>query len=132
MGATYLNGPSARGVYTPVSHEPSMRRSTMILSGALIAGCAHPSSAPRSASSGALAYAPSAASERELLPDEQVRQGLSRMAFGARPEDAAKVRAVGVDNWIPIQLHPETIPDDTPPGLIAPYASLNPPTTVMT
>ncbi len=131
MGATYLNGPSARGVYTPVSHEPSMRRSTMILSGALIAGCAHPSSAPRSASSGALAYAPSAASERELLPDEQVRQVLSRMAFGARPEDAAKVRAIGVDNWIQIQLHPEAIPDDTTERLIAQYASLNLPTDEM-
>src|SRR5258708_14055896 len=108
-----------------------MRRSTMILSGARVAGWAHPSSAPRSASSGALAYAPSAASERELLPDEQVRQVLSRMAFGARPEDAAKVRAIGVDNWIQIQLHPEAIPDDTTERLIAQYASLNLPTDEM-
>src|SRR5258708_37877863 len=96
MGATYLNGPSARGVYTPVSHEPSMRRSTMILSGALIAGCAHPSSAPRSASSGALAYAPSAASERDLLPDEQVRQVRSRRGVGARPEEPAEGHRIGV------------------------------------
>src|SRR5258708_38280299 len=125
MGATCLKGPSARGVYTPVSHEPSMRRSTMILSGALIAGCALPSSAPRSASSGALAYAPSAASERELLPDEQGRQVLSRMAFGARPEDAAKGRAIGVDNWIQIQPHPEALPHDTAERLTAHYPPLN-------
>jgi uncharacterized protein (DUF1800 family) len=110
-----------------------MRRSTMLVSGALIAGCAHPSSAPRSAGAGygPLAYSPSVASERELLPDEQVQQVLNRLAFGARPGDAPRVRAMGIDNWIQIQLHPESIPDDATDKSIARYASLNVPTDEM-
>jgi uncharacterized protein (DUF1800 family) len=77
---------------------------------------------------GPLAYSPSAPSERELLPDEQVQQVLNRLAFGARPGDAAKVRAMGIDNWIQLQLHPESIPDDTTARLIARYRSLTVPT----
>lgn len=103
-----------------------MRRSTLILAAALIAGCAHPSSAPWSsgAGGGRLAYVPSAASDRELLPDEQVQQVLNRLAFGARPGDAAKVRAMGIDNWIQLQLHPESIRDDATDKLLARYPSL--------
>src|SRR5262245_48446088 len=33
---------------------------------------------------------------RELLPEEQVQQVLSRLTFGARPGDAEKVRAIGI------------------------------------
>jgi uncharacterized protein (DUF1800 family) len=104
-----------------------MRRWSMILAGTLLAGCAHPSSAPRSSDAGAgrLAYTPAAASERELLPDEQIQQVLNRLAFGARPGDAAKVRAMGIDNWIQLQLHPESIPDGATDQLIARYPSLS-------
>jgi len=48
---------------------------------------------------------------RELLPEEQVQQVLSRLTFGARPGDAEKVRAMGIDQWIEAQLRPETIDD---------------------
>src|SRR3982750_1453314 len=34
---------------------------------------------------------------RELLPDQQVQQVLNRLAFGPRPGDAERVRALGVD-----------------------------------
>ena len=65
--------------------------------------------APRTAA--APSAAPSAAS-REQTADEQVNHVLSRLTFGARPGDAEAVRAMGVDQWIDLQLHPERI-DDT-------------------
>jgi uncharacterized protein (DUF1800 family) len=62
--------------------------------------------------------------QRELLPDEQVQQVLNRLAFGARPGDAAAVRAMGVDKWIDQQLHPERINDSRAEQLVARYDAL--------
>jgi uncharacterized protein (DUF1800 family) len=50
---------------------------------------------------------------RELAADQQVVQVLNRLTFGPRPGDAQKVRAMGVDKWIDLQLNPSRI-DDTP------------------
>ena len=50
---------------------------------------------------------------RELAADQQVIQALNRLTFGPRPGDAQKIRAMGLDKWIDLQLHPEKI-DDTP------------------
>lgn len=62
---------------------------------------------------------------RELLPDEQVQQVLNRLAFGARPGDAEKVRAMGVDRWIALQLTPARIDDATAEQLVGHYETLN-------
>ena len=51
------------------------------------------------------------AEAREQTADQQVRHVLSRLAFGARPGDAERVRALGVDRWIEMQLHPSRIRD---------------------
>ena len=48
---------------------------------------------------------------REQTADQQVRHVLSRLAFGARPGDVERVRAVGVDRWIAMQLQPARTPD---------------------
>jgi uncharacterized protein (DUF1800 family) len=48
---------------------------------------------------------------REQTADQQVTHALNRLAFGARPGDAARVRALGVDAWIEQQLRPESISD---------------------
>jgi uncharacterized protein (DUF1800 family) len=48
---------------------------------------------------------------REQTADQQVTHALNRLAFGARPGDVAKVRAMGVDAWIEQQLRPESISD---------------------
>ncbi|MDF1505862.1 DUF1800 domain-containing protein, partial [Roseisolibacter sp. H3M3-2] len=48
---------------------------------------------------------------REQTADQQVRHVLGRLAFGARPGDEARVRAMGVDRWIAAQLRPETLDD---------------------
>jgi uncharacterized protein (DUF1800 family) len=58
----------------------------------------------------------------DLLPDEQIQQVLNRLAFGPRPGDVEKVRAMGIDKWIDAQLHPESIADPVADGLISKYA----------
>ncbi|MEO8160218.1 MAG: DUF1800 family protein, partial [Arenimonas sp.] len=42
---------------------------------------------------------------------EKARLVLDRLAFGARPGDVEKVRAMGVDAWIARQLRPDSIQD---------------------
>ena len=49
---------------------------------------------------------------REQTVDQQVQQVLNRLAFGPRPGDAARVRAMGVDKYIETQLQPSKISDD--------------------
>jgi uncharacterized protein (DUF1800 family) len=56
-------------------------------------------------------FVPGPAEPREQTADQQVAQVLSRLTFGARPGDAERVRAIGVDRWIDWQLHPERIDD---------------------
>ncbi len=48
---------------------------------------------------------------REQTADQQVHHVLGRLAFGPRPGDVERVRAMGVDAWIDAQLHPERIDD---------------------
>ena len=48
---------------------------------------------------------------REQTADQQVAHALSRLTFGARPGDVQRVRALGVDRWIALQLAPEQIDD---------------------
>src|SRR5678816_3889981 len=68
--------------------------------------------------------APASAS-RELLPEQQVQHVLNRLAFGPRPGDVAKVRAMGVDRWIDLQLQPDRIDDPGMVALLAKYPSLS-------
>src|SRR5438876_10048296 len=62
---------------------------------------------------------------RELPADQQIIQALSRLSFGAKPGDILKVRAIGLDNWIDQQLHPEKINDDAMNSFVANYSALN-------
>src|SRR5689334_5193035 len=48
---------------------------------------------------------------RPLSQEEQARMALDRLAFGARPGEVERVRAMGVDAWIRQQLEPERIAD---------------------
>jgi uncharacterized protein (DUF1800 family) len=65
---------------------------------------------------------------REQTADQQVQQVLSRLAFGARPQDVANVRAMGVDRWIALQLAPDRIDDHASDSVVASYEGLNRPT----
>jgi uncharacterized protein (DUF1800 family) len=108
-----------------------MRSSLSITLFALVmAGCSAGVPASTQARSAPVAQALFAVSEpRELLPDEQVQQALNRLAFGARPGDAEKVRAMGVDRWIALQLTPDRIGDEAAEQLTGHYETLNASTT---
>ena len=62
---------------------------------------------------------------RELPADQQIIQALNRLTFGPRPGDVAKVRAIGLDNWIDLQLHPDKINDNAMDAFVGKYAALN-------
>src|SRR5687767_13407389 len=62
---------------------------------------------------------------RELPADQQIIQALNRLTFGARPGDALKVRAIGLDNWIEQQLHPERINDSAIEQFVSRYSAIN-------
>ena len=97
----------------------------------LLAGCASASSSPGAASRGSDAtplVVVSPTEPREQTADQQVQQVLNRLAFGARPGDVAKVRAMGVDQWIALQLAPDRIDDRAGESVLASYYELNRPT----
>jgi uncharacterized protein (DUF1800 family) len=62
---------------------------------------------------------------RELPADQQIIQALNRLTFGPRPGDALKVRAMGLDNWIDQQLHPEKIDDSAIEQFVGRYPAIN-------
>src|SRR5262249_34326705 len=64
--------------------------------------------------------APSAAPES----DERIVHVLNRLAYGPRPGDVARVRAMGVQAWIERQLHPELIADEAIERRLAAYPTL--------
>jgi uncharacterized protein (DUF1800 family) len=65
---------------------------------------------------------------REQTADQQVQQVLNRLGFGPRPGDVAKVRAMGVDQWIGLQLAPDRIDDGAADRIVASYEVLGKPT----
>ena len=61
---------------------------------------------------------------REQTADQQVRHVLNRLAFGPRPGDVERVRALGVDRWIATQLEPSRIRDTAADRIVAQLPSL--------
>jgi uncharacterized protein (DUF1800 family) len=84
------------------------------------ASCAAAANASQQAARSASAVA----APRELNADEQVAQALSRLTFGPRPGDAARVKAIGVDKWIDAQLRPERLSDTETDAYLARYSTL--------
>ena len=56
---------------------------------------------------------------REQTADQQVRHALDRLGFGPRPGDVARVRAMGVDEWIALQLAPGRVENAAADALVA-------------
>ena len=79
----------------------------------LLAAAACAPTAPRNATTALnpMSNSSALAALREQTADEQVQHVLSRLTFGARPGDVARVRAMGVDAFIAQQLAPERIAD---------------------
>ncbi len=65
---------------------------------------------------------------REQTADEQVQHVLNRLAFGPRPGDVERVRSMGVDRWIALQLAPDRIDDRATDAVVASYEELSQPT----
>ena len=84
------------------------------------------SRAPRASRRPRVATSPRKAQRdtREQTADEQVKQALNRVAFGARPGDAERVRAMGVDKWIEMQLAPQKIDDRATEQFVARFPVL--------
>lgn len=61
---------------------------------------------------------------RDLTADQQVSHVLSRLTFGAKPGDVARVRQVGVDRWMELQLHPDKIDDAPIESFLSGYRTL--------
>ncbi|MDT7543028.1 MAG: hypothetical protein QOE33_2932 [Acidobacteriota bacterium] len=53
----------------------------------------------------------SSSKARKMTEDQRASHVLNRLAFGARPGDAERVRKLGVEKYIEQQLHPELIDD---------------------
>jgi uncharacterized protein (DUF1800 family) len=107
----------------------SSRRSLVAL--LLLGACAPPAAQlpPGSGAAAAPLVVVSPTEPREQTADQQVQQVLNRLAFGPRPGDVAKVRALGVDRWIALQLAPERIDDHRMDSIVATsYEGLDRPT----
>ncbi|MDP9267669.1 MAG: DUF1800 domain-containing protein [Acidobacteriota bacterium] len=55
---------------------------------------------------------------------KRAQHALNRLTFGARPGDAERVQAMGVDRWIELQLHPEKIDDGALQARLQGYRTL--------
>ena len=56
--------------------------------------------------------------------DRQILHVLNRLAYGPRPGDVERVRAMGVGTWIEGQLHPELIADEAIERRLAAYPTI--------
>jgi uncharacterized protein (DUF1800 family) len=70
---------------------------------------------------GALASAPPRASADE---DARIVHALNRLGYGPRPGEVEKVRAIGLEKWMDLQLHPERIDDRALQARLAGYRTL--------
>ena len=64
---------------------------------------------PRVANS--MSAATNAAWQQPLTGDEKILNALNRLTFGSRPGDVAKVKKLGLNQWIASQLNPVSIDD---------------------
>jgi uncharacterized protein (DUF1800 family) len=60
----------------------------------------------------------------QMEDSKRALHALNRLTFGPRPGDLQKVDAMGVDNWIEQQLHPEKIADGAIEARLAPFRTL--------
>ena len=88
------------------SNRKSVKTVTLLAAALLMSGCAR----------GTTLAVPEPAlvgrdEPRELAVDQQVKQALDRLTYGARPGEAEAVMREGLDHWLRRQLTPENWPD---------------------
>lgn len=69
--------------------------------------------------------AKSTTSSNSLKEDQRILHVLNRLGFGARPGDLARVKAMGLDNYINQQLNPEKINDSAATAKLKDLTTLN-------
>src|SRR5919205_3112728 len=70
--------------------------------------------------------------QSELSRDQQIDHVLSRLTYGARLGDTDRVRSMGIERWIALQLSPERIEDTRSDSALATYDALNVPPAELT
>jgi uncharacterized protein DUF1800 len=60
-----------------------------------------------------------------LTQEQRAIHVLNRLTFGPRPGDLDQVLKIGLDKWIDLQLHPESIDDSALNARLAPLRTLN-------
>ncbi len=60
----------------------------------------------------------------DLSEEEAILHALNRLGYGPRPGDIERVRKMGLQNWIDLQLHPERIDDSALAARLQDYPSL--------
>ncbi|MEP6568899.1 MAG: DUF1800 family protein, partial [Acidobacteriota bacterium] len=83
-------------------HGGVTRAITLITLAALLVGTLLP---------GVSAQQKSVAQSNALKEDQRILHVLNRLGFGARPGDVARVKAMGLDNYVKQQLNPQKISD---------------------
>ena len=88
--------------------------------GLLVTGCAQQTVAAKYG-----IILPESSAARDLTADQQIKQALARLAFGARPDEISRVGRTGLDEWLLTQLEPEKIDDHYCDSLLAMYNTQN-------
>ncbi len=65
------------------------------------------------------------AQQVELTETQKVIHVLNRLGYGPRPGDIEKVKAMGIEAYIEMQLHPERIPDPVSDAKLAWFPNVN-------
>jgi uncharacterized protein (DUF1800 family) len=72
----------------------------------------------------ALAVFTGVSDTKPMTERQRAEHALNRLAFGARPGEADRIAAEGVDAWIERQMHPESIPDQAVDARLSQLATL--------
>lgn len=68
--------------------------------------------APATAGSSPVFYSDVTLPDTGLSEDQKIIHALNRLAYGHRPGEVERVKAMGLERWIEQQLAPETLPDE--------------------
>jgi uncharacterized protein (DUF1800 family) len=66
---------------------------------------------------------PQSSAARDLTADQQVKQALARLTFGARPDEISRIGPDGLDRWLLGQLEPEKTNDFSCDSLVSTFST---------
>ncbi len=106
----------------PATRKPLVLIGLVLFAAALLA--AGDKKSKTNASAEAAVSMDSRQSAPPIADDKKIVHALNRFTFGVRPGDVERVRAMGLDQWLDQQLHPEKIDDSAVEARIAPFRTL--------